>query len=385
MKYNELNSWYVLKHLISYKLWGRAFFCAKELVVDWKKVYDISKAQTVQGLFVDSAIRLINEARSSESNVTINNPSRNEILTWYASLRQIQLRNQLFIKALRKMNEKFYVEGIRYVVVKGQVCAQRWPDPFLRIPGDIDLLIHPDDFVKASALFKSFGAEVVENAEFKHIEYQLGGICWELHFKLHRFAQSRLQRWLDNQLIQVLENPPTMTIGDENRLMATIPILTPELELSHLLLHFIHHVVHEGCGMRQLIDFAVVLNDSLKKCNINFLKSCITELQLNRSLQVMLCLCEHVLGMSKCPLSHNYSFLEKKMAKKIESRMMSDGNFGHCSGWVKPKGIYGSICYNLRSFRRSLTFICLWPKEEILFPLEVLHRRFQCNIFTTIK
>ena len=127
--------------------------------------------------------------------------------------------------------------------------------------------------------------------------------------------------------------------------------------------------------MRQLIDFALVLQDNLPKCDEQLLFQHIHDLQLTRSLHVVMYLCENVLGMPECKLHFKYTSLEIHLAGKVEERMMKDGNFGYSTGWKKPKGLWGSVCYNLRSLRREITFIPLWPRETLLFPFEVLSRK----------
>jgi hypothetical protein len=237
----------------------------------------------------------------------------------------------------------------------------------------VDVVIHPDDYSKSRAVFESLGGKHVHGAEFKHVEYELGGIHFELHFILHRFGQSRLQKYCDAWTNKDLIAPAVTQLEYDGKEFA-VNTLTHEWQLVHLLLHFVHHVIHEGCGLRQLIDFALTFQEYYPSCNHELLVHHLEALQLTRAFHSVLYLCLQVLGM---PINFDmtFSWLEKQMARKMEKRMMHDGNFGRATGWEKPKGLWGSVAYNLRSFRRQMVFFPLWPKEELLFPLEVLTRR----------
>lgn len=372
-----LENWDFLKRIIAFVLWKRKCDITNYFFVDWGKLYSLAKAQTVNGLFIEAANQLLIDTTLNHPQLIIKVPTEDEVLEWSCDLQKIQRQNQLLNKALSRIHSELSKNGVRYIVMKGQVCAKRWVNPEYRVPGDIDLLIHCDDYEVAKQIFDKLGAAVLHDG-FKHIEYEFGGIVWELHYMLHRFAQSQLQHLLDAKVNKDLISPYIIAIEVNGLDAICIPVFSPELELTHLLLHFVHHVIHEGCGLRQLIDFALVLHDNLPKCDLNILNDSITELQLSRSLQVVLCLCENVLGMPKCELSRSiHTLQDMALARKIEKRMLKDGNFGHGSGWEKADGLYGSICYNVRTFRRSLPFITLWPKEILLFPLEVLSRRMR--------
>ena len=375
MQNNHLMDWEQLKSIVAFSLWGE-----KETLslsyghLNWESLYKVSEAQTIQGLFVDAVNQLILSPTANEKSISI--PDEDTVMDWHGTLIKLQRKNIMMIKALKKMSKLFGEANIRYVVVKGQICGARWPQPLHRTPGDIDLMILPEDYDKTKRLFEKLGAKYIEGAESKHITYNLGDISWELHFTLHRFGQKKLQRSFDKWINLNLSSPHYLTLNYGEGKTVDVAVLAPELELAYLLIHFIHHVVHEGCGMRQLIDFAVTFHSNFPNCDSKLFFQYISELQLTRAFRTVLCLCKKVLKMPLNEFTDSVSTLENKLAEKIEMRMMADGNFGQTSGWHKPNGLWGSFMYNLRSLRRELSFIPLWPKEELLFPWEVISRKF---------
>ena len=370
-----MTDWEQLKAIVAFSLWG------EEDVLDflptqlrWKKLYMLSESQTIQGLFIDAVNQLTHSPTMNEKSISI--PDEDTVMDWHETLIKLQRRNTMMIKALKKMSKLFVDANIRYVVVKGQICAARWPQPLHRTPGDIDLMILPEDYDKAKRLFEEMGAKYIDGAEFKHITYELGDILWELHFTLHRFSQKKLQIKFDEWVNQSLMSPNFLTLNYGEGKTIDIAVMPPELELAYLLIHFVHHVVHEGCGMRQLIDFAVTFHSNFSNCNRKLFFQYISELQLTRAFRTVLRLCKKVLKMPLNGFTDSFSTLENKLAEKIELRMVTDGNFGQTTDWHKPNGLWGSFMYNLRSLRRELAFIPLWPKEELLFPWEVISRKF---------
>lgn len=369
-------NWQILKDIVGFALWHHTMEQTLYEDVDWKGIYAQAQSQTIQGLLLDG----INEAMNtypwwSNDPVVFNKPGDDAVMLWTGEEIGIQRKNLLLDEGLDKVVRKLNDAEVKFAIMKGPVCGWRWPEPLHRTSGDVDVAVASEDYEKAAEVFVTMGAEHREGAEFKHIEYSLEKVPWELHFSLHRFGQRKLQRLLDYWVEKELQSPRMMSIryGEDQDVL--IPVFRPELELTHLLLHFIQHAIHEGCGMRQLIDFAMVLQDDLPKCDEQLLLQHIHDLQLTRSLHVVMYLCENVLGMPECKLHFKYTSLEIHLAGKVEERMMTDGNFGHSTGWKKPKGLWGSVCYNLRSLRREITFIPLWPRETLLFPLEVLSRK----------
>ena len=340
---------------------------------DWQGVYNLAKAQTVQGIAFDGLINVSSSIPWIASCV-------DETLTidWMEQLVKITRRNMLINTAINIVSSRLDNVGVHYIFMKGQVCGARWPIPEHRVSGDCDVILLEEDFKKAEKVFMSMGATKREGAEFKHVEYCLDTISWEIHFSVHRFGQERLQWIIDGWVTDELQaNNCKLRIADD----ITVPAFLPDLEITYLLLHFVNHIIHEGCGMRQLIDFVLVLQRNLPNCAASCLLDKIEALQLTRAFHATLYLCEIVLGV-EWPLSvievlvpNGYSKLEMYLACKMEQRMMIDGNFGHATGWQKPKGLWGSFCYNWRSFRREIHFIPLWPREMLLFPIEVIRRK----------
>ena len=90
----------------------------------------LAEEQTVSGLIIDALIR--NDIRMEQQTV----------FEAFATLEQIKEANREVNKELRMFAELMAAKGHDYVVFKGQTVAALYPDPLLRMPGDIDSLIY---------------------------------------------------------------------------------------------------------------------------------------------------------------------------------------------------------------------------------------------------
>lgn len=66
---------------------------------------------------------------------------RDIVLQWYAMSEQIKLANQKMNRIAVDLVNFFREEGFRTCVLKGQGNALYYPDPYLRMSGDIDIWV----------------------------------------------------------------------------------------------------------------------------------------------------------------------------------------------------------------------------------------------------
>ncbi len=140
-------------------------------------------------------------------------------------------------------------KSIKNIAVKGPVIKRYYPDPDLRTMGDIDLVIHKDDMANARKVVESLGFEIEECGvdEYKYIRNKS---CVELHedltskdFGNNVDYKEEMQKIFDN-----IKNPDEFSQE-----------LTDEFHLVYMILHIASHLVGRGCGVRQLMDIALLL------------------------------------------------------------------------------------------------------------------------------
>ena len=114
-----------------------------------------------------------------------------------------------------------------------------------------------------------------DDIRYHHLETTLDGVPVELHFfpgiMNNPIYNARLQKWFkrnaDLQCSNVVSQPDG--IGE-------IAIPTTAFNVVYQLTHLYHHFFDEGIGMRQIIDYFLVVNDFSKNVFLNNKSSKIT-------------------------------------------------------------------------------------------------------------
>ena len=150
---------------------------------------------------------------------------------------------------------------MRCCILKGQGNALMYPNPYSRTPGDIDVWIDASRERIMEYAQKKF--ELGDDIRLQHLETSLDGVPVELHFfpcsMNNPIYHARLQKWFrrnaDLQCSHIVGLPDGA--GD-------IAIPTTAFNVIYQLTHLYHHFFDEGIGMRQIIDYFLVVNDFSK-------------------------------------------------------------------------------------------------------------------------
>ena len=132
--------------------------------------------------------------------------------------------------------------GIPYILLKGAVIRNLYPDPNLRTSSDIDILVRDDDLEKAvGALEKDTDLRYLRRS-YHNVTLYSGVIHLELHFSLLENVGS-----LDRLLKEAWKY--AVPTGDGSRYD-----FTPEYQLFYVMAHMSHHFLIGGLGIRPFLD-----------------------------------------------------------------------------------------------------------------------------------
>ena len=148
-----------------------------------------------------------------------------------------------------------------------------YSNPYSRTPGDIDVWIDASRERIMEYAQKKF--ELGDDIRLQHLETSLDGVPVELHFfpcsMNNPIYHARLQKWFrrnaDLQCSHIVGLPDGA--GD-------IAIPTTAFNVIYQLTHLYHHFFDEGIGMRQIIDYFLVVNDFSKNVFLDNKSSKIT-------------------------------------------------------------------------------------------------------------
>jgi len=226
--------------------------------MDWQELYSFASKQALLGLCFEGIERL---GKEYPEELKQNPIGRELLMTWMGKAQQIRRQNMKVNAVASKLFSMLREDGMRCCVLKGQGNALMYPNPYSRTPGDIEVWIDASRERIMEYTQKKF--ELGDDIRLQHLETSLDGVPVELHFfpcsMNNPIYHARLQKWFrrnaDLQCSNVISLPDGA--GD-------IAIPTTAFNVIYQLTHLYHHFFDEGIGMRQIIDYFLVVNDFSK-------------------------------------------------------------------------------------------------------------------------
>ncbi|MBQ8688901.1 MAG: nucleotidyltransferase family protein [Clostridia bacterium] len=135
-------------------------------------------------------------------------------------------------------------QKIQYVLLKGAVVRELYPEPWMRMSGDIDLLVAEENLASAiSAIVDGLGYKTDGKRDFHDVSlFSPSGVHLELHFSIKENIEK-----IDRALERVWDY--ATPVGDGSRYE-----LTGEFFVLHLIAHAAYHFINGGCGIKPFTD-----------------------------------------------------------------------------------------------------------------------------------
>ena len=226
--------------------------------MNWQELYSFASKQALLGLCFDGIERL---GKEYPEELRLNPIGRELLMTWMGKAQQIRRQNMKVNAVAGKFFAMLRVDGMRCCILKGQGNALMYPNPYSRTPGDIDVWIDASRERIMEYASKKF--ELGEDIRLQHLETSLDGVPVELHFfpcsMNNPIYHARLQKWFKRNADLQCSNVVSLPDG-----IGEIAIPTTAFNVIYQLTHLYHHFFDEGIGMRQIIDYLLVVCDFYK-------------------------------------------------------------------------------------------------------------------------
>ncbi len=171
---------------------------------------------------------------------------------------------------LKQITDCFNKNCIPYILLKGSVLRNLYPQPWMRTSCDIDILVHEGDLDKAVKCLENELSYTQKGEKDYHDVslYSPTEVQLELHFSLKEDMEN---------IDSVLESVWDYSIKEENS-FEYIP--EAEFFIFHIISHCAYHFINGGCGIRPFIDLWFIeqnynydkdkLNELLEKSSLNY-------------------------------------------------------------------------------------------------------------------
>ena len=218
---------------------------------DWKEIYAIAQKQCLVGVLFDGIRKLPAEYVGMKKEL---------LLQWMAESQMLEKTNVRLNDAAIQVSEWFRKKGFRTCILKGQGNALMYPNPNSRTPGDIDIWVEGGD-KRVISFVRSISPH--EKACYHHIEFpSYKGVEVEVHYRpsflLCFWHNRKLQKYYER--VKEEQFSHRVMLGEQGEI--AIPMV--EFNLIFQLTHIYAHLMNEGIGLRQLLDYYYVLCDFYK-------------------------------------------------------------------------------------------------------------------------
>ena len=218
---------------------------------DWEELYAIAKKQCLVGVLFDGIKKLPAEHVGMKKEL---------LLQWMAESQMLEKANVRLNDAAIQVSEWFRKKGFRTCILKGQGNALMYPNPYSRTPGDIDIWVEGGD-KRVISFVRSISPH--EKACYHHIEFpSYKGMEVEVHYRpsflLCFWHNRKLQKYYER--VKEEQFSHRVMLGEQGE----VAIPTAEFNLIFQLTHIYAHLMNEGIGLRQFLDYYYVLCDFYK-------------------------------------------------------------------------------------------------------------------------
>ena len=238
--------------------------------MNWQQLYSFASKQALLGLCFEGIERL---GKEYPEELRQNPIGRELLMTWMGKAQQIRRQNMKVNAVASKLFSMLREDGLRCCILKGQGNALMYPNPYSRTPGDIDVWVNASREEITEYAKKHF--KLGDDIRYQHIETSVDGVPVELHFfpctMNNPIYNTRLQKWFKRNADLQCSNVVSLPDG-----IGEIAIPTTAFNVVYQLTHLYHHFFDEGIGMRQIIDYFLVVNDFSKNVFLNNKSSKIT-------------------------------------------------------------------------------------------------------------
>lgn len=330
---------------------------------EWVAIYNEAERQAVAGIMVSGLERLPDNQR----------PSQVVLLQWIGVCLKIELQNQITTQTCKRVCDRFEMDGFAACVLKGQSNYRYYPQNMInrRSSGDIDVWVEPSDTTCKHPVKK-----VIEYVRDRH---DMNGLCW-LHtshvekngmpVEVHMRA-SFMNDPCKNRRFQKHFSNIECFVCREVVNGVDIPTMKVDEDVIYQMNHLYRHLIDEGVGLRQVIDYYYLLNvwnEKHSRTKEDTLKI-ISWLGMGKFAGALMYVLSEVCGMSDklllCPA-------QIKDGEFLMNEILLSGNFGH--GDSRMTAVKGNGYYQARTnqakrrFKRNMRFLTSYPGEVIWEP-----------------
>lgn len=319
---------------------------------EWRDIHSFAEQQAIIGVLFHGVELLPAEQR----------PPRDLLMDWFGQTECLRHQNEVLNVACKRWSERFAKYGFHTCILKGQSNVCLYPGGMVRTPGDVDILVtdtQAEDFYESRHRIIHFMRGIYPKCtvQYHHIELpHADDISVEVHYTpvvaFEYFTNRRLQHYLWIRRMGCY--PGTWGFNHLDR----------EADLIFQMYHIFKHLIIEGVGMRQIIDYYLLLKGSTPEVR-QAVAGRLRTFGLFRFAGALMYVLQKHLG-----LQEEYLLVppDVKRGHYLMEEILTGGNFGRYDERFE-KQVGGRIHNFWMIFRLAMRSFRYFPLESILSPI----------------
>lgn len=344
----------LFEELILISLGKQEKFSKQPSADDWKCMHAEAQKQSILGVLLSGIERLPAAQR----------PPELTLMAWFGYTNIMAERNKLLDKRASELTAILKEGGFSSCILKGQGVARLYPKPERRTSGDIDIWVSKDganlkDRVSVLEFLKVKGSELGD-VVIHHVDAEIfNDAPVEIHFlpnySYSPFRMKKYMKFFTKEAKKQFDNID-VSIG--------FAYPTHAFNAVYSFLHIFKHLMFEGIGLRQLMDYYYILmslTDEERKDAMRTLEW----MGLKRAVASIMYVEQSVFHLVEDKLLCNP---DSKYGKLVLGEIMRSGNFGKYDPKMQELAGKNLVSVGIAKMKKMIGFFKICPSEVLWAP-----------------
>lgn len=317
---------------------------------EWGTIYELARQQALLGVVFYGIQR--NHAEK---------PDKKLLLQWFTISERIKQGNENANRAAVKVRQFFQENGFRTCILKGQGNALSYFDPYIRTSGDIDVWVEGGE-EKVLEFARRYVAD--SKVCYHHIDFRkFDGVEAEVHYRpsfmTNLIHNRRMQRWFERVADEQFGHEVELPGG-----VGKVCVPTAGFNRIYQMAHISMHVIKEGIGLRQLLDYYFVLQQGFTEEERRHDEQLLKDFGLYKIASAVMYVLKEILDMEP---SMMIVPANERLGKFLMDEILLAGNFGQYDKRVEHG--QGNFVKNVQRIKRDVRLVRYFPSECLWEPV----------------
>lgn len=332
---------------------------------DWEEIMFLSKMHCIQAIVFDEILKFPEYIL----------PNQKLRVKMFAAIEAVKYSNNKINSTLKKILKEYNNLDLKFINIKGPVCAINYPQPELRCTGDLDIYLYrKDDFKKANDWVISQGYKYYKDEiKLGHWAFEYNDIIIENHNNITFFEKEKYNSAFERIISNILSSKDFKSITINKQIQ--VVTLNETINYLYIYLHLFFHFIHGGTGFRQYMDWIYFSLAHKEKINREKMDELIKTFSIHYPISIFATIAIKYLGLSESHFPFSIKNVKDNIIDLIYKDIINCGNFGILrTNYLRGRWL-GYIDKLLSAVSRSIKLYKIAPDYVVLVPIKAVKNK----------